>query len=160
MVQVVLAGYFFGNSYLMNRQPFYAFGDGAPRPPLYGVWVIDKMQINGIERAPLVTDYERWRRVVAQSVTTVAPPPASARVGNQVFMAFWRMDDTFFQMPAIVDLNDKTITISLGLGAAATVVGNFHWMNPLRANSISTESFSARKYVWRLHFSRARSSFS
>jgi hypothetical protein len=36
------------------------------------------------------TDYERWRRVVVQSV------------GNQVFMAFWRMDDTFFQMPASV----------------------------------------------------------
>ena len=130
MVQVVLAACFFGNSYLMNRQPFYAFGDGAPRPPLYGVWVIDKMQINGIERAPFVTDYERWRRVVVQSVTTVAPPPASARVGNQVFMAFWRMDDTFFQMPAIVDLNDKTITISLGLGAAATVVGNFSLDEP------------------------------
>jgi hypothetical protein len=60
------------------------------------------MQINGIERLPLVTDYERWRRVVVQSA------------GNQVFMAFWRMDDTFFQMPAIVDLNKQMIWISQG----------------------------------------------
>ena len=118
IVQVVLAACFFGNTYLMNRQRFYTFGDGAPRPPLYGVWVIDKMQINGIERAPLVTDYERLRRVVVQSA------------GNQVLMAFWRMDDSFFQMPAIVDLNNKTITISLGLGTAAKVVGNFSLDEP------------------------------
>ena len=45
-------------------------------------------------------------------------------------MAFWRMDDTFFQMPAIVDLNKKTITISQGPGAAAKVVGNFSLDEP------------------------------
>jgi hypothetical protein len=100
VVQTVLGAYFFGSAYLTSSQRFYTFGDGAPRPPLYGVWVIDKMQINGIERLPLVTDYERWRRVVVQSA------------GNQVFMAFWRMDDTFFQMPAIVDLKKQMITIS------------------------------------------------
>jgi len=118
IVQSVLAAYFFGSAYLTSRQRFYTFGDGAARPPLYGVWVIDKMQINGIERAPLVTDYERWRRLVVQSA------------GNQVLMAFWRMDDTFFQMPAIVDLNKKTITISLGLGASAKAVGNFSLDQP------------------------------
>jgi hypothetical protein len=66
------------------RQRSYVFGNRAPQPPLYGVWIVDKMQINGVERQPLVTDYERWRRVVVQSF------------GNQVFMAFWRMDDPFF----------------------------------------------------------------
>jgi len=44
-------------------------------------------------------------------------------------MAFWRMDDTFFQMPAIIDLNKKTITISQGPGAAANV-GNFSLDEP------------------------------
>jgi hypothetical protein len=118
IVQVVLAGYFFGSAYLTTRQRFYTVGNGAPQPPLYGVWIIDKMQINGIERPPLVTDYERWRRVVVQST------------GNQVFMAFWRMDDTFFQMPAFIDLNSKTIRISQGQSAQAKDVGKFSLDQP------------------------------
>jgi hypothetical protein len=118
VIQLVLAAYFFGSAYLTTRQRFDTFGNGAPPPPLYGVWVIDKMQINGTERSPLVTDYERWRRVVVQST------------GTQVFMAFWRMDDTFVQMPAVIDLNKKTITISLGQGGLTKVVGNFSLHQP------------------------------
>src|SRR5262245_35468392 len=148
IVQVVLAACFFGGKYLTSRQRFYTFGDGAPRPPLYGVWVIDKMQINGIERAPLVTDYERWRRLVVQSA------------GNQVLMAFWRMDDTFFPMPAIVDLNKKRSRSRWDWVRLRKSLGTFHWINRHRANSISTDTFKARKYVWRPHSSRARSSSS
>ena len=39
-----------------------------------------RMTIDGVERAPLITDYERWRRLVIQS-------PAA--------ISFQRMDDTF-----------------------------------------------------------------
>ncbi len=73
------------------------FGGGAPKPPLYGIWVIDKMTIGGIERAPLVTDYDRWRRVVIQNATSVT---------------FWRMDDTALTFPGKVDLGTKTITLT------------------------------------------------
>src|SRR5262249_41747712 len=69
-------------------QSWYSpFGGGAPKPPLYGIWTIDKMLINGVERAPLVTDYERWRRVVIQNATSVS---------------FWRMDDTVLTIPGNV----------------------------------------------------------
>ena len=73
------------------------FGGGAPKPPLYGIWAIDKMTIDGIERAPLVTDNERWRRVVIQNATGVT---------------FWRMDDTALTFPGSVDLQAKTITLT------------------------------------------------
>jgi hypothetical protein len=95
--QVVFGAYLVGlalhNSALSWRGPF---GGGAPRPPLYGIWEIDRMTINGVEREPLVTDYERWRRVVIQ-------------VPNGI--SFWRMDDTFFGRAATVDVDAKTISL-------------------------------------------------
>jgi hypothetical protein len=72
-------------------------GPGAPKPPLYGIWTIEKMRIDGIERAPLVTDSERWRRVVVQSAAGIA---------------FWRMDDTVLQYAAKVDPAAKTIALT------------------------------------------------
>jgi hypothetical protein len=97
VAQVVFGAYLVGTalfgSSLQWKSPF---GGGAPKPPLYGIWVIDKMMINGIERAPLVTDYERWRRLVIQS-------PAG--------VIFWRMDDTALTYQGTVDLAAKTITL-------------------------------------------------
>ena len=42
-------------------------GVTAPKPPLYGMWVVDTMQIDGHTRSPLVTDHDRWRRVLFQA---------------------------------------------------------------------------------------------
>ena len=55
------------------------------------------MTIDGIERAPLVTDYQRWRRVVIQSPTSVT---------------FWRMDDTPLTYQGKIDLDAKAITLT------------------------------------------------
>jgi hypothetical protein len=98
IAQVVFGAYLVGTAlYGSARQWKSPFGGGAPRPPLYGIWVIDKMTINGIERAPLVTDYERWRRVVIQNPTSVT---------------FWRMDDTPLTYQGQVDLDAKAITLT------------------------------------------------
>ena len=106
--QILLGAFFLWRGYSNSVQSWYTFGAGAPRPPLYGIWVIDKMTINGIERAPLVTDYERWRRVVIQSPANVT---------------FWRMDDTPLAMPARVDLAAKTVTFTQGQGDQRKTVG-------------------------------------
>jgi hypothetical protein len=41
-----------------------AFGDLLPRSPLYGIWKVDEFEVDGKDRPPLITDAERWRRVV------------------------------------------------------------------------------------------------
>lgn len=41
-----------------------AYGDLAPKPPLYGVWNVEELVVDGVVRPPLVTDESRWRRVV------------------------------------------------------------------------------------------------
>lgn len=63
---------------------WYRFGGGVPQPALYGIWNVDEMRIDGVVRAPLVTDYERWRRVIFDRQSPGGPP-----------MMLERMDDTF-----------------------------------------------------------------
>jgi hypothetical protein len=40
------------------------FGDLMPRPPLYGIWNVEEFEADGQVRPPLVTDAQRWRRVI------------------------------------------------------------------------------------------------
>ena len=62
-----------------------AFGGGAPKPPLYGIWDVDVMRLDGADLPPLVTNLNRWRRIVIQNNTTIV---------------FWRMDDTALYLGA------------------------------------------------------------
>jgi hypothetical protein len=62
------------------QQDWYKWGGEAPKSPLYGIWNMDEMAIDGTVRLPLLTDYGRWRRVIFEF-------PQSA--------AFERMDDSF-----------------------------------------------------------------
>jgi hypothetical protein len=73
------------------------FGGGAPKSPLYGIWNVDEMSIDGTVRAPLVTDYVRWRRVTFQSPTSAS---------------FHRMDDTFVSYAAKIDTNSRTVALT------------------------------------------------
>jgi hypothetical protein len=96
--QAAFGAYLVGTALYGSAQQWKSpFGGGAPRPALYGIWVIDKMTINGVERAPLVTDYERWRRLVIQ---------------NAISVTFWRMDDTALTFQGTVDPDAKTITLT------------------------------------------------
>jgi hypothetical protein len=55
------------------------------------------MTIDGVMRSPLVTDYDRFRRVIVQSPTA---------------MSFQRMDDTFASFGAKVDVAGKSIVLT------------------------------------------------
>jgi hypothetical protein len=48
---------------------WYQAGGGAPKSPLYGIWNVQRMTIDGVERAPLLTDSTRWRRVLFDAPT-------------------------------------------------------------------------------------------
>lgn len=40
------------------------FGPGAPKPPLWGIWDVERFVLDGEERPPLLTDTERWRSFI------------------------------------------------------------------------------------------------
>jgi hypothetical protein len=94
--QLLFGAVVFWQNYSQAIEGWRTRGAGAPRPPLYGIWDIEKMQIDGVERSPLITDYGRWRRLIVQN--------ASA-------LSFQRMDETFGGYAATLDQTAKTITL-------------------------------------------------
>ena len=96
VAQLALGGWIVWSNYSQSMEGYRTFGAGAPRPPLYGLWEIERMTINGVERSPLITDYDRWRRIVIQRATGIS---------------FQRMDDTILGYGAKTADDQKTITL-------------------------------------------------
>jgi hypothetical protein len=95
VLQVVLAAWLLWSNY--SQASARAATVNAPKPPLYGVWDVEKMYIDGVERSPLLTDYDRWRRVVVQTASAIS---------------FQRMDDTFTTVRATVSADDHSIVLT------------------------------------------------
>lgn len=100
------------------------FGPNAPNPPLYGIWNVERMTIDGTERAPLVTDYDRWRRVVVQRANAVS---------------FQRMDSTFVNMGATVNTTTKTIALTRAAPSTTNLAGDRTPSGSLTYEQPSTE---------------------
>jgi hypothetical protein len=75
---------------------YKTYGPGAPKSPLYGIWNVDSMSINGELRPPLTTDSLRYRYAVFQN-------PAST--------TFQKMDQSFVRFGATVDTVKHTLTL-------------------------------------------------
>jgi hypothetical protein len=65
--------------------------------PLYGIWDVNQLFIDGQLRSPLLNDYDRWRRIIFYRRTRVA---------------FQRMDDSFELYGASINVNDKKLTLT------------------------------------------------
>jgi hypothetical protein len=78
---------------------WYTSGGGSPKSPLYGIWNVEQLSIDGQLRSPLLTDYDRWRRVIFDF-------PQS--------MTFQRMDDSFASYGASININDKSLALTKG----------------------------------------------
>jgi len=127
--------------YQSGKAGYARFG-GAPKPPLYGIYTIDRMTIDGIERAPLLNDYDRWRRVVIQTPTSIQ---------------FQRMNDTFAAFSARTDLETKTMVLMLvnpqavqanpatAQNAPAKEIGRFTIEQPAPDKLILAGAVSGRK---------------
>jgi len=48
------------------------YGSLAPKPPLYGIWNVEEMVVDGRARPPLATGGTRWQRVIFSNSYTVA----------------------------------------------------------------------------------------
>jgi len=113
-LQLFYGGIVLYNNYSSARQGWFSRGAGAAKPPLYGIWDIEKMSIDGVERAPLITDWARWRRLVIQTGTGIS---------------FQRMDDTVAAFPATTDTAAKTIVVTKSL-TDKTQDGKFAYQQP------------------------------
>ncbi len=63
LVAVLFTAYV-GYSLFDAYQASKTYGESSPKPPYYGIWAVDEMAIDGQARPPLLTDPDRWRRVL------------------------------------------------------------------------------------------------
>ena len=64
--------------------------------PLYGLWSVDELTVDGVPHPPLTTDLTRWRRVV---------------VGGKEWAAIQNMDDSLTRFVLALDEKKQTLTL-------------------------------------------------
>ena len=88
-------------------QSWHEYGDGRPKPPLYGIWAVSEFSVDGRVAAPLSTDPFRWSHLVFD------------RPGMATFQL---MDGTLRDAPVQVDAEHVTMTAPLPLPDGQTAV--------------------------------------
>lgn len=94
--QILLVGYTLGNSLYGGWQNYQTNRVHPARPPIYGLYDVERFTRNGKDVPPLITDSTRWRKVIADVPTVVA---------------IKMMNDTTKSYPAVYT-NDKLLTIT------------------------------------------------
>lgn len=96
-VQILLGLLFLGADLRGSRQGYNTYGEGAPKPPFYGIWSVKEFAIDGTVRPPLLTDDSRWRNVIFER-----------RLG---IFAIESMDEKFQYFKPRIDLGAKSIVL-------------------------------------------------
>jgi hypothetical protein len=94
-VQIILGIWLVGMNAYSSRDGWHTYGGGRPKSPLYGIWNVDQLSIDGQLRSPLLNDYDRWRRAIFDAPNR---------------MAFQRMDDSYARFGA--EINGNTLALS------------------------------------------------
>ena len=93
-VQIIFGIWIVGTNACGGWSAWHAYGGGRPRSALYGIWDVEQLSIDGQLRAPLLTDYGRWRRVIFDFPER---------------MSFQRMDNSFAGYGSAINVNDRTL---------------------------------------------------
>jgi uncharacterized membrane protein YphA (DoxX/SURF4 family) len=97
VIQMAFGIYLLGMGIYSGIQAWHTYGGGRPKSALYGIWNVEEMSIDGQPRSPLLTDKDRWRRVVFDFTT---------------FTSFQRPDDTFAGYGSAINEKDHTIGLT------------------------------------------------
>jgi hypothetical protein len=117
-VQIGIGFYLIGVQALVNWNYLHAAGDRSPRSPLYGIWKVESLSIDGELRIPALADYDRrWRRVIFDVPDAVA---------------FQRLDDSFARYGAWIDVYNNTIRLTKSNSRKWNANFSFHKTSPDR----------------------------
>jgi hypothetical protein len=97
IAQVVFWLYLVGANIYGSWTMWFKYGEGPPRPALYGIWTVDQMSVNGQARPLLLTDDTRWHRVIFDVPERVS---------------FQHMDEKFQGFGPAVNERDQTLTLT------------------------------------------------
>jgi uncharacterized membrane protein YphA (DoxX/SURF4 family) len=97
VVPAVYVVYLAGVNLYGSAAGWKEFGGGAPQSPLYGIWEVEQMTLDGTPHPAVLGDPDCWRRVVFQFPESVA---------------FQHMDDTFENYKASIALADRKVALT------------------------------------------------
>jgi len=100
-VQIAFGLYLLGVYANISRTFWYAQGGGgSSKSPLYGIWNVEELTIDGELRPSQLNDYERrWRRVIFD---------------GPEWIFFQRTDDSFARYGVHIDLQQNTLALTKG----------------------------------------------
>jgi hypothetical protein len=87
-VQVGLGAWVLVGCMLIGWLDWREYGDGAPKPELYGIWSVTQFTAGGVLLPPLTTQRDRWQRLVIEDPYT---------------LTYQRMDGELVTLPAVID---------------------------------------------------------
>ena len=79
-LQLVLLIHVGASDLYQSHQRYKQSGDGAPPPPLFGVYNVDEFIVDGQTRPAVLTDDARWRRVTFERYNLMAIFPGDSPV--------------------------------------------------------------------------------
>jgi hypothetical protein len=62
--QILVGVWLLGMNFYGGWVNWHSYGGGRAKSEFYGIWDVDQLVIDGQVRAPLLTDYGRWRRAI------------------------------------------------------------------------------------------------
>ena len=113
VLQVVFGCYLIGMGIYSGIQGWHRYGGGRPKPSLYGIWNVEQMSVDGQVRPAMLTDKDRWRRVIFDF---------------QAFTTFQRSDDSLTGFASAI--NDTEKTLALTKGSDKNWKANFTYARP------------------------------
>jgi uncharacterized membrane protein YphA (DoxX/SURF4 family) len=96
-VQLAFALWMIGIGVYQQINEWSVWGGGRPLSPLYGIWNVERLVIDGHERSALITDYGRWRRILFDSPK---------------YFTFERMDETFASYESEIDTRKQVMELT------------------------------------------------
>jgi uncharacterized membrane protein YphA (DoxX/SURF4 family) len=109
-------------------------GPGAPKSPLYGIWDIHELSIDGETRPAVMNDYDRrWRRVIFDAPHVVV---------------FQRTDDSFAHFRAALD--ERSGALTLGKGTSRLWRARFAVERPAQDQLVLEGTMDERRIRMRL----------
>ncbi len=97
IVQIVFGVFLMGMNAYGSRSLWYQYGGGSPKSALYGIWNVEQLTIDGQPRPALMSDHERWRRVIFDVPTRTA---------------FQKMDESLARFGVAIDTKENSLKLT------------------------------------------------
>jgi hypothetical protein len=117
IAQLLFTAWALGFEIYSGAQGWKQFGGGAPKSPLYGIWSVDSMSIDGELRPPLTTDTLRYSHAVFQSMNGVT---------------FQKMNQKFERFGGTIDTVKRTLSLRKGTDSTSKPVLSYERTSPTK----------------------------